>query len=82
MRRYFVKINDKSESITYDWFVEDEPLATGLNYVEICSRMAKALSELEDIGFISHYQTLDLYDDPVAFNEFMENILRGGVIED
>lgn len=75
-------MNTNNDNITYDWYVNDELLSSGLNYVEICSRMSFALAKLEDIGFISRYQTLDLYDDPVAFNEFMENILRGGRSED
>lgn len=75
-------MNTNIDNITYDWYVNDELLASGLNYVEICSRMSSALAKLEDIGFISHYQTLDLYDDPVAFNEFMESILRGVRSED
>lgn len=75
-------MNTNNDNITYDWFVNDELLASGLNSVEICSRMSFALAKLEDVGIISHYQTLDLYDDPVSFNEFMDSILRGGKSED
>lgn len=74
MKKYLVEISNTEYGTLFSLFCNDDLVASGLTYVEICNRLAKILSEFEEIGIISHFDTLDMYDDPVAFNEFMETL--------